>query len=181
MNSFLKMSRALNIIFLLCVSKILLTMPASLFTFHPIVMVLFWILFCEAIVAKKKSIKRHQNLMLFSAFLGIGGVSIMYQVKENNNKDHYQTYHGKIGASVSFFVLVQAIVTYYISKKIKKPWYWKLHGFNGFLMFAGVFISVWLHIGAEGGWLQAVAEEPTIAISVVTFAMSAMMLLLAAS
>jgi hypothetical protein len=181
MNAALKLSRGLNIMFFLCISKVLFEKPVTLFTFHPIIMVLFWAIFCEGVVSKKRSIKRHQNLMLFAAIVGVFGVSIMYQVKENNKKDHYQTYHGLIGASVSFVVLVQAIAAYYMPKSSKKPWYWKLHGFNGFLMFAGVFVSVWLHIGTEGGWLQTNAGGNIVAISAITFAMSGMMLLLAAS
>lgn len=96
---------------LFCAYIIYLAWPgSSLFSWHPTLMVLAYaVAMFEAVLvfsphsslvgslSRQTKVTIHLLFATTSAFLALGGLAIIFQVKENNQRPHYTSWHGLIG------------------------------------------------------------------------------------
>eukprot|EP01096_Ripella_sp_DP13-Kostka_P004508 TRINITY_DN16825_c0_g1_i1.p1 TRINITY_DN16825_c0_g1~~TRINITY_DN16825_c0_g1_i1.p1 ORF type:complete len:274 (+),score=72.77 TRINITY_DN16825_c0_g1_i1:88-822(+) len=124
--------------------------PGTLFTYHPLFMVLgYGLLMTEGILAsryiksreRKSSIKLHVNLQLAGYFLALLGFLVIVYNKYSRERPHFQSYHSllglfgflgttaQVGVGVAIYYLRPALLKKYgVSFVIKVG---RLHAFSG--------------------------------------------------
>ncbi|KAI8902865.1 hypothetical protein BC833DRAFT_145102 [Globomyces pollinis-pini] len=158
--------RLSNLIYVCIITISILQKPISLFSLHPLCMILAWSTICEGILSYslkheknklekfKIRVNRHQIFMVLSTVLILIGFSIIYQVKENSLSEHFTTNHGYYGALISTIVILQgfgALIvfnTYHLASKL----FWTLHGTFTIFAIVGVWLITWLHLYTTDSW-----------------------------
>jgi hypothetical protein len=155
MSSIQNALRAANFGYLCAVGITLLTEEFSLFTWHPLAMVLYWALLCEGvIIQKQKKASIHRWFMLGAATSALTGASIMYQLKESTKSPHFQTTHSLYGSLIATILIGQASGAMFFFRASNHPVIWYFHKVFGYVMCIGTWYVGWLHMGSEKGWFM---------------------------
>ncbi|XP_025107693.1 cytochrome b561 domain-containing protein 2-like [Pomacea canaliculata] len=111
---------------------------SSLFSWHPTLMVLAYMaaMFEAVLVFSPKSslvpqmshhvkVTLHWSLAVMSALLAVAGFAVIFQVKENNNKEHFTSWHGLLGVVTVGYSCMQllggsAVKYYHLSSRVIK-------------------------------------------------------------
>ncbi|CAO3696700.1 unnamed protein product [Rhizopus stolonifer] len=154
------------VLFVGLTGSVVIRIPFSAFTFHPVFMMLFIVLMTEGIVnlqltttatEKKVGLKYHAWIQSGSYLSAIVGVSFIFYNKVISNKPHFESVHGKLGLFVFIYLFVQVVfgvtiglmpITIYGSlDKAKKLW--KYHRTLGYILLLLVWVTAQLGVRAD--------------------------------
>ncbi|KAJ3328201.1 hypothetical protein HDU76_010408 [Blyttiomyces sp. JEL0837] len=164
----------LRISSLIVTASVILTtlQDLSLFSAHPISMVLFMYMGVEGSIALAKKTKAkktpaassssegsgnakvsraeqidvHASLMFAAVAACAIGFSVIYYIKDLNNKPHFATRHGLLGSLFATYALFQSIAGY-VARQLKvSPKIWRIHRFSGGFLLASIIFVSYLHL-----------------------------------
>jgi ABC-type nickel/cobalt efflux system permease component RcnA len=88
--------RAANYTYLVAILFALISTEISLFSLHPLLMALSWVLVTEGVLSFRRkragAVNRHFIFVSIAIVLVVAAFAIIYTTKNENNKPHFQTY-----------------------------------------------------------------------------------------
>jgi uncharacterized MnhB-related membrane protein len=145
----------------------LVTSPITLFTFHPIAMLLFVALVTLGIHqlaqstndTKTHAKQQHRSFIVMSVVMLITGVVIIETNKIVNGLVHFKSLHGSLGVSVAVVVLIQASFGYVVYSR--STWlssttagsikFVKMHRLFGYVLWLLLIFTAFLGV-LQMGW-----------------------------
>ncbi|KAL0081689.1 eukaryotic cytochrome b561-domain-containing protein [Phycomyces blakesleeanus] len=150
-------------------------MPASLFLYHPILMVGTMIFITEGIAllqaptlpasAHKQRKTWHGYFQAIGLIVIEAGFTAIYVTKDRNNKPHFSTIHGQLGVMCVMWFTAQAIfgsILAYFPRLVgnisQKKQYWNWHRQGGYVLLGLMWITS--QTGVRSTSMLALQRDP---------------------
>ncbi|KAI8878661.1 hypothetical protein K501DRAFT_258179 [Backusella circina FSU 941] len=144
------------VLFVGLILSVLVRIPFNVFTYHPIFMTLFIVLSTEGIAIlqptktaeeKRRGLIYHAIVQSLSYLSVLTGFSFIFYNKVISGKDHFTSFHGKMGLFVFIFLFIQLLfgITIGLVPRVygsvdRAKSLWKYHRRVGYFL----IILVWL-------------------------------------
>ncbi|KAI8638678.1 eukaryotic cytochrome b561-domain-containing protein [Parasitella parasitica] len=148
------------------VVSVLVRIPLSIFTYHPIFMTTFVVLVTEGVsllqptatvAEKKRGLKCHAIIQTLCYLSAISGFSLIIYNKIISGKHHFESFHGQMGLFVFIYLFIQAVFGLsmaFLPKLIfgsveKAKSLWKYHRMFGYILLLLVWFTAQLGVRAD--------------------------------
>ncbi|KAL0096629.1 eukaryotic cytochrome b561-domain-containing protein [Phycomyces blakesleeanus] len=152
-------------LFTVLVLSVLIRLPLSVFTIHPVFMTIFVVSISEGISLlqpthtpeqKAQGLKKHAAIQTISYVAAIIGFTAIFYNKVISSKPHFTSGHAQLGVFVFSFLFVQvlfgiiiAVLPRVYGDQSNAKSLWKYHRVSGYLLLVLIWTTVQLGVRAD--------------------------------